>query len=90
MECKLEIWLTPHSAKRRIECDERGIRVYVNSPPVDGKANEECCALFSEKLRIPKSMVSIARGTKGRKKVILIKGMTHEKVLHLLRESNEK
>jgi uncharacterized protein YggU (UPF0235/DUF167 family) len=33
--------------------------VYLNSPPVDGKANKEVIQLLAEKFDIPKSLITI-------------------------------
>ena len=61
------------------------IKVYLNSPPADGKANEECIRLFADRLRIPKSRISIAKGEKNRNKTIGIDNATSEEILAALR-----
>jgi uncharacterized protein (TIGR00251 family) len=81
MECKIDIIVTPKSSKSAIAVEERGIKVYLHSPPADGKANEECIALFSKRLNIPKSMISIERGETGRKKTLLLKGISLEEAM---------
>ena len=63
------------------------IKVYLNAPPVDGKANSELIALFSKKLGIPKSAITIISGEKGKKKRIEIEGLSHEAVLIKLSSS---
>ncbi|MCX7679639.1 MAG: DUF167 domain-containing protein [Spirochaetes bacterium] len=90
MECKLEILVTPNSTKRGIVRDEKGIRAYVSSPPQDGKANEECIALFSKKLRVPKSMISIVKGSKEKRKILFVRGISYEEALIRLGEGNAK
>jgi uncharacterized protein len=60
------------------------IKVYLNAPPVDGKANSELIGLFSKKLRIPKSDITIISGEKGKKKRIEIEGMLPETILRIL------
>lgn len=80
----IEITVQPKSSKSRITCTDSGIKVYLNSPPVDGKANEECIRLFSEALRIPKTKISVERGQKSKKKLIKIDNISVPKVFSLL------
>lgn len=81
----LEINVQPKSSKSMIKADETGaIKVYLNSPPADGKANAECIQLFSKKLKIAKSLITIDKGEKGRKKRLLIKGLTKEEIMKVI------
>lgn len=61
------------------------IRIFLNSPPVDNRANEECLKVLSKWLDIPKSSISIARGMKSRKKYFQITGMDLDEALRRLR-----
>lgn len=81
MECKIDIAVVPKSSKSEIVCNEGAIKVYLHSPPSDGRANEECVELFAKRLRIPKSMITIDKGQKGRKKTLLIAGLSREEVM---------
>jgi uncharacterized protein (TIGR00251 family) len=84
----LDIRVIPRSSRQRIIVDADGnVRVYLNSPPAEGRANSECIALFSKKLGIAKSRISIERGERGRRKRILIRGLSPEVVLSILREN---
>jgi uncharacterized protein YggU (UPF0235/DUF167 family) len=47
----------------------------LHSPPADGRANEELIALLSKKLDIPKSNLSLVRGSKSRDKEIEVSGL---------------
>ncbi len=83
----IDITVSPKSSKSMIKVDgENGIRVYLNSPPVDGKANSECIKLLSKKLHIAKSSINIGQGEKGRKKRIIVNGMSLEEVMELLKK----
>ncbi len=83
----LNITVTPKSSRSLVVADDEGnIKVYLNSPPVEGKANKECIALISKKLKIPKSRVSIVKGEKGRSKRIEVKGLDANDVLKLIKE----
>jgi uncharacterized protein len=83
----LEIIVSPKSSRSELVVDERGsIRAYLNSPPVDGRANEECVALLSRVLGVPRSGIFIRKGQKGRKKLVAVTGMTPDQIVMKIRE----
>ena len=81
----IDIRVQPRSSQSRIVAEADQIKVYLNSPPADGKANEECIRLFADRLRIPKSRISIAKGEKNRNKTIGIDNASSEEILAALR-----
>jgi uncharacterized protein YggU (UPF0235/DUF167 family) len=81
----LETTVVTKSSKRDIDIRDEGIRIFLNSPPIDNRANEECLKVLSKWLEIPKSNISIARGMKSRKKLFRIAGMDLDEVLRRLR-----
>ncbi|MHB0977156.1 MAG: DUF167 domain-containing protein [Candidatus Aquicultorales bacterium] len=86
----VDIWLQPRASKSRIVgSDDRGLKVTVCSPPVEGRANEELIGLFSEILSVPKARLSIQSGAKGRRKALLIRGMKPEQVEDIIKASTE-
>ncbi|PKL39145.1 MAG: YggU family protein [Spirochaetae bacterium HGW-Spirochaetae-1] len=85
-ETILDITVSPKSSRTQIVlCDDNVIKVYLNSPPVDGAANEECVRIFAKTLHVPKSSVVIVKGHKSRKKRLLIVDMTTDEVFRKLR-----
>ena len=85
VKCVFDISVSPKSSRSVITIDaNKHIKVYLNAPPVDGKANSELISLFSKKLRIPKSNITIISGEKGKKKRIEIEGLSQESVLEKL------
>ena len=46
------------------------LKITLNAPPVDGKANEELIKFLSKTLDIPKSSVSIISGETNRSKLV--------------------
>lgn len=81
----LDITVSPKSSKSKITIDsDNNIKVYLNSPPVDGKANSECIQLFSKKLHIAKSNITIEKGIKGKKKKLLIDGLSYDEIIKIL------
>lgn len=58
-----DIIASPKSSRSEVKVDLSGnIRIYLNSPPVDGKANAECINLLSKKLKTSKSNIVIEKG----------------------------
>jgi uncharacterized protein (TIGR00251 family) len=77
---RLAVHLTPRAHKRRIEgivreADGRpALKIAVDAPPVDGKANAALIALVAGSLGVAKSAVSLAAGASGRRKSLLVLG----------------
>ncbi len=51
------------------------IKIRLNAPPVDGKANDECVRFFAEFAGVPRARVRIVTGATSRIKVVEIEGM---------------
>ena len=68
---RLTVTVKPSAREQRIvKMADGSLVVYLKSPPVEGKANEELVSFLAEFYRVPKSAVSIYRGHKGRTKII--------------------
>ena len=80
----IEVTVTPKSSKSLISVENGRVRVKLQSPPVDGKANEECIRLFAKALGLPKSSIGIVRGEKGRQKLISVSGISFEEAMERL------
>ena len=52
------------------------LRVSVNAPPVDGKANQAVVRALAAALGVPRGAVEIVRGETGRRKTVRIHGVT--------------
>jgi uncharacterized protein len=61
------------------------LKVALNAPPVDGKANDACVRFVAEILRVPRSSVTIAAGETNRNKLIRVAGMSAAQVEERLR-----
>ena len=85
-ETIIDVTVTPKSSRTGIVVvDSNMLKVYLNAPPVDGAANEECIRLFSRSLKVPRSQISIVRGQRGRKKCLRVEGLTKEEIFEKLR-----
>lgn len=76
MCARIAVYVTPKS-----NCDEiagwRGgeLSVRVTSPPEGGKANAAACKVVASALGVPKSRVTVARGTTSRHKQLEVAGV---------------
>lgn len=53
-----------------------GLKVKLNSPPVEGKANNELIDILSREFKISKKNIEIIRGEKSKNKVVRLNGIT--------------
>lgn len=75
----LGIYLQPGAKKTEVSgVHDNHIKIKVNSPPVDGKANEALILFLSEFLDIPKSKIKIVSGEKSRIKKISIETLINK------------
>lgn len=63
------------------------IRIRIAAPPVDGAANEELVRFLAQRLGITRGAVTIAQGHAGRRKTILVEGLTTEGAVQQLLEA---
>ncbi|MCI5778251.1 MAG: DUF167 domain-containing protein [Lentisphaeria bacterium] len=60
------------------------LKIELQAPPVDGKANAALIRFLADKLRIPRSALRIKSGESSRDKVIMITGTTLDNILYSL------
>jgi uncharacterized protein len=69
----LQIKVKPSSKNPRLERAPGGaLTVYLKSPPVEGRANDELVARLAEHFGVPKSRVRIKSGLASRTKLVEI------------------
>lgn len=56
------------------------LKLKITAPPVDGRANQECIRLLSDRLSIRKDQITIKAGHKSKSKTIFISGIKKEDV----------
>lgn len=70
---KISVIVHPNSKNPRVEKDLIGmIHVYVNAPPLEGKANKAVIESLAKFLKIKKSEIVLVQGEKSKKKVFEI------------------
>ncbi len=72
---KIKITVKPRSSQKKllpIDNNKQEFIAYLNSPPIDGKANEELISLISDYFDVPKSKIIFKSGLKSRQKIVEI------------------
>lgn len=69
----IAVKVKPNSQQQKIiSAADGSLTVYLKSPPVDGKANQELIELLAEKYHVPKSAITIKSGLGSKSKLIVI------------------
>lgn len=88
--CELTVRVTPKSSRNRMLIQSDGtVRVWVNSPPVDGEANAAVLKLISKTVGVAKSDIELIRGDKGRDKTFRISGLVLGEVMDRIPKEQE-
>ena len=75
-EVRIALHVQPKASKTEIVgIYQDRLKLRIQAPPVDGKANGAICQFFSKLLSVPKSAVSVVSGESGRSKVVAITGV---------------
>ncbi len=85
----ITVKVIPKSSKNSVQFENNVLRVHLNTPPVDGKANKALLELLAEVLRVSKSSIEIIHGEKGRNKLVKIKGLSELIFKQKLEEHNK-
>lgn len=72
---KISIKVIPNSSRCEISATaEDGLKLRLDVPPVEGKANAKCIKFLSRLLDVPKTSITITSGEKSRNKVFYVRG----------------
>ncbi len=75
-----KVRVQPRASRTEVTGEHAGaLRMRIASPPVDGKANEECRRFLSRLLGVPQSAVEIVAGASSRDKMIRVRGVSAER-----------
>ena len=74
---RLLVSAAPRASRTEVAGVAEGrLRVRVAAPPVEGAANDELVRFLSRALGVPKSAVAVTAGAAGRRKTVLVRGVT--------------
>ncbi|MFA4905433.1 MAG: DUF167 domain-containing protein [Candidatus Margulisiibacteriota bacterium] len=68
----IKVRVVPNAKQNKIVEEKDRLKVYLNAPPVEGKANKALVELLAEHFNVRRSQITILRGQKGRDKVLEI------------------
>ena len=73
--CYLQVRVTPRSSRNRVDGPrDDALKIRLNAPPVDGKANEALIEFLAEYLDLPRRALELVAGGQSRTKRILVRG----------------
>lgn len=61
------------------------VKIRLNAPPVEGRANEALVKFLAEVLKIPRAQVELVRGETSRHKVVRVRGVPLERMKTVLK-----
>jgi uncharacterized protein len=75
----------PRASRNDVAGEMNGaLKVRLQAPAVENRANEALCEYLAELLKTPKSAVRILSGDRSRTKLLEIRGITKQQLLALL------
>jgi uncharacterized protein YggU (UPF0235/DUF167 family) len=83
----VRVRLQPGSRQSGVAGTQGVLRLRVQQPPVDGRANEAARSLLASLLDVPASRVRLLRGATSREKEFLVEGMGAAQVVERLTRS---
>ncbi|MDR1366911.1 MAG: DUF167 domain-containing protein [Puniceicoccales bacterium] len=80
---RLSLKVIPNAARSEIIVEENGdLKVKVQAPPEDGKANKAVIQLLAKHFRVPKNRIRIIAGQKSSQKIIEVFDLPNENTLN--------
>lgn len=88
---RFSIKVIPNASKCEIAGTLDGnLKIKLNVPPIEGKANKKCIEFIADILKVPKTKISIVSGEKSKTKTLIISGDSgdlYEKLVKLFEAS---
>ncbi|MGE4489636.1 MAG: DUF167 domain-containing protein [Kiritimatiellales bacterium] len=83
----LPVRAVPRASKNEIQgVHGDALKIRLQAPPVEGKANLALIRFLSDTLDLPRARISVASGETGRNKTLLIRDLTIEQLKERLSE----
>jgi len=80
VDFSFHIRVQPGASKNEIVLTPEGVKIRLQAPAVEGKANKACVQFLSKQLGIPKRRIAITRGERSRVKEITILDASAEEI----------
>lgn len=82
----IQVHATPRASINRIQgLHGEAIKIRLQAPPVDGKANETLIGFLAETLGIPPRQITLLSGQSSRQKRLSLQGITARQVAQAFR-----
>ena len=82
----LPVRVQPRASKDEVVgWDGTTLRVRVTAAPVDGEANQALLSLLARAFRVPRSAVTLVRGSHARDKLVSVQGYSFETLQALIK-----
>lgn len=83
----VEVYVQPKASRNEVAGVHEGrLKVRLTAPPVEGAANKECGKFFAKTFELSGSEVEIIKGSKSRRKTVLLRGLSSESFQNKLKE----
>ena len=82
---QLAVYVQPRAS--RTECTglhDGAIRIRLAAPPVEGAANDALVRFLADRIGVPRGSIRVVRGMSGRRKVVVVDGVTVAQVAKAL------
>lgn len=84
----LEVVVAPRAKRSKFVGFHGGYpKIALAAPPIEGRANEELVSFLKGLLGIPGRDIELIRGDTSKRKAVLVRGISTEKVLQVLETS---
>ena len=84
----LEVVVAPRAKRSKFVGFHGGYpKISLAAPPIEGRANEELVSFLKELLGVPGRDIELIRGDTSKRKAVLLRGISTEKVLQVLETS---
>lgn len=83
--------VVPRASRNQVTGVEgEALKIRLNAPPVEGKANAALVEFLADSLHVPRSYVEIIAGHTGRRKLVRIRGVDVQQVQTLAQENQTR
>ncbi len=84
----LEVVVAPRAKRSKFVGFHGGYpKIALAAPPIEGRANEELLSFCKELFGMPGRYIELVRGDTSRRKAVLLRGISIEKVVQVLETS---
>lgn len=89
--CRVSLRVQPGASRNAVSGSYGdSVKIALQAPPVDGRANQALCRLLADWCGIPRRGVVLKSGQTGRSKVLELSGVTPDELKAILTHHMEK